>query len=457
MGTIRLTRRQALRGMLAIGGGAALMTACSGTTSTVSTTGTAAETPAAGEPAAAAEAIALRLMAWEGGIGNTKEINEITLPAFMDHNPTIKVKFEAPPWDEYWTKFQTLAASGDLPDVYSESIAYGWDHANQGIALNLQPFIDATLNTDDYYMEMHLNGLRYPSMLHGDLYAFPVRWVGALLFYNKDIFDAVGAAYPDDTWTYDDMLNAAQTLTKVEGGKTVQWGMDPLVTDMLLDPMIKANGGSVVSDDYRRCTITEPVAIESIQWSVDTIQTHKVAPSPATKKGFAQGTFASQVVAMAVSGSWDCDTWREADFAWDVTYIPKGKVSRKMGDGPDSLGIYKASTNKEAAWKLVEYWVSEENQMRMGELPLGCVPFLRKAAESPAFLDRPGSPSGLRALLDMAPDSTSDYGPQWMEWRATIMRNELDLAFLGERSVEESVQAACVGVDQVLASIEWPD
>ena len=36
------------------------------------------------------------------------------------------------------------------------------------------------------------------------------------------------------------------------------------------------------------------------------------------------------------------------------------------------------------------------------------------------------------------------------------MNQELDQAYLGQRSVEESVAAAVKAIDQVLASVEWP-
>jgi hypothetical protein len=95
--------------------------------------------------------------------------------------------------------------------------------------------------------------------------------------------------------------------------------------------------------------------------------------------------------------------------------------------------------------------------MRMEDLIIGGVPFLKKAAYSDTFLNREGNPKGIKTILDMASVLRgADFGPQWMEWRVTIMNQELDQAYLGLRSVEESVQAACAAIDAVLATIEWP-
>ncbi|MGQ9556115.1 MAG: ABC transporter substrate-binding protein, partial [Anaerolineae bacterium] len=404
-----------------------------------------------------AEQITVKVSGWGDVLGKTELLEQTFFTSFKEAYPNVTIQYEPAPWNEYWTKLHAMAASGDIYDLFAMSVAYGWDFANKKITLNLQPYIDTEINTDEYFMEMELNCHRYPNMQTGDLYAFPIRWVGASLFYNVDMFDEVGLAYPDDKWTYDDMLTAAQALTKVSGDKTERWGMMAPAGHVALDAMIKANGGEVVSKDYRKCMLTEPAAVESIQWAVDCIQKHNVAPTPAAAAGFAEGTFASKVVGMVIDGSYMMNPWEQAEFNWDVSWIPNGKVSRVMYGGPDSLSIARLTKAREAAWALLKHWVSEEQQMIMDIFPPGSVPFLRKAAYSDKWLGRGNMPKGAKTVLDMAPVLRgADFGSQWMEWRVTIMNQELDLAYLGERSVEESVQAACAGIDQVLANIEWP-
>jgi len=484
MSRSQLTRRQVLRGLLVLGSGTAALAACGatptpqvikevvtsvverevtkvveGTPQVVKETVVVKETQVVEKEVtvqAQQPQIELKLMSWDSGIGDTKKINEVTLPGFLAATG-IKVTYEAPPWNEYWTKIQTLAASGGMPDAYGQSVAYGWDHANKKISLDVQPFVESDLNQADYFMEMELGCHRYPSPTKGDLYAFPVRWVGEWLFYNKDIFDAAGQKYPDDTWTYDDMLVAAKNLTKVSGDKTEIWGMQAPAGHVALDALIKANGGLVLSPDYKKCMLDMPESVQSIQWAVDTILKHKVAPSPSVISGFTEGPFASKVLAMTLDGSYMADTWKKAEFNWDVSFVPKGTKTRVMYGGPDSISIARQSKYKEAAWALIKYWDGEENQMRMEDLIIGGVPFLKKAAYSDKFLTRAGNPKGIKTILDMASVLRgADFGSQWMEWRVTIMNQELDQAYLGQRSVEDSVAAAVKAIDQVLSTIEWP-
>ncbi len=46
------------------------------------------------------------------------------------------------------------------------------------------------------------------------------------LFYNKTHFDAAGIDYPDATWTWDKVVEVAPQLTKKNGSKVTQWGLD---------------------------------------------------------------------------------------------------------------------------------------------------------------------------------------------------------------------------------------
>jgi multiple sugar transport system substrate-binding protein len=480
-----LSRRKALRGIVGLSAGAAALAACGatptpqviekevtrvveqevtkiveGTPQVVKETVVITETQVVEKVVtvqAAGTPITLRVSSWSGGIGDDKQITDVILKNFMDAHPNVTVTYEPAPWDEYWTKIQTMAASGTVYDLYGQSVAYGWDHANKKISLDLQPFIETSLNTDDYFMEMELSCHRYPNMKTGDLYAFPVRWVGEFLFYNKDIFDAAGQAYPDDTWTYDDMLAAAGALTKVNGDKTEVWGLAAPSGHVSLDALIKANGGMVLSEDYKKCMLTEQVPTDAIQWAVDTILKHNVAPSPSVAQGFADGPFASKVLAMDLEGSYMCESWKGAEFNWDVSYVPKGTQGRVMYGGPDSISMARVTKNPEMAWQLLMEFVNEKTQMAMESLTIGSVPFLKKAAYSDQFLTRPGSPAGLKSILDMASVARgADFGSQWIEWRVTIMNQELDQAYLGQRSVEDSVAAACSAIDQVLDAIEWP-
>ena len=54
--------------------------------------------------------------------------------------------------------------------------------------------------------------------LDNKYYAVPKDYDTIGLWYNKTLFDKAGVSYPDDTWTWDDMYNAAVKLTDKANG-----------------------------------------------------------------------------------------------------------------------------------------------------------------------------------------------------------------------------------------------
>ena len=52
-------------------------------------------------------------------------------------------------------------------------------------------------------------------------YGFPQGFATEIMYYNKDMFDAAGVAYPTDDWTWDDYTAAAEKLTKPMDPSTV--------------------------------------------------------------------------------------------------------------------------------------------------------------------------------------------------------------------------------------------
>ena len=49
-------------------------------------------------------------------------------------------------------------------------------------------------------------------------YAVPFALVNTVLYFNKDMFDAAGIAYPTDDWTWEEFREAAKKLTIDKNG-----------------------------------------------------------------------------------------------------------------------------------------------------------------------------------------------------------------------------------------------
>ena len=136
-----------------------------------------------------------------------------------EYCPGAEVDLQVQPWGQYWDLLKTNAAGGDLPDVFNMSQDRFFFYADNDVLLNLQPYWDE-FGVDTTIWGSGLIG-PYRWGEAGDLYAAPVNWDTVVIFYNKDMFDAAGLAYPTADWTWDGFAEYAAALTDPAAGV---WG-----------------------------------------------------------------------------------------------------------------------------------------------------------------------------------------------------------------------------------------
>jgi multiple sugar transport system substrate-binding protein len=163
---------------------------------------------------------AINMMMW----GDPAELdvwNQIVAD-FESANPDIAVSVEVSDWDSYWTKLKTLLAANTPPDIFAIDAPYYLDYQSKGVLRNLQSYIDADPSVFDGIYPQTLQAYQTADGYFG----IPRDFQTIVLFYNKDMFDAAGLAYPTADWTWDDLRAAAQTLTvdNNSDGTTDQYG-----------------------------------------------------------------------------------------------------------------------------------------------------------------------------------------------------------------------------------------
>ncbi len=368
------------------------------------------------------------------------------IKVFEQKNPGIKVDYDTAAFDPYWQKIQTMYASGNPPDVFDMSIAYTWDFANKGSVLDMESYVSK--NIDKYYRKA-IDMERYPD-INGHVFAMPYQWVASLLFYNKDLFDAAGIAYPTRDWDYETLIDTAKKLTK-DG----QYGFFANGAHTFLDSMIKAYGGMVLSPDFKQVKLDDPVDIEVIQKVVDMIQKDKSAPVAASYEALlASGgdMFRSGKIAMTIDGSYMIDSFKAAPFKWDATMVPNGPVKRSIYGGPDGMSIAKTTKHPAEAWQFVQFMTGPDRPKETW-IP-GGVPITKSVATGKDWYDLHAKwLSDPTVLLDSGNYlDGADFSTKWLEWRINTMNAELAPAFVGQKSVPDAVAAAKAAIEKVLAS-----
>ena len=128
--------------------------------------------------------------------------------AFEASHPGVKIEFVDVASQDYAVKATTMLEGGDTSDVYMiKEIDNLINWQAQGFA--------APLDTANYDMS-GFKGTEVNYAVDGVQYAIPFRSDFWVLFYNKDLFDAAGEAYPTNDMTWDQYAELAKKMTNKE-------------------------------------------------------------------------------------------------------------------------------------------------------------------------------------------------------------------------------------------------
>jgi len=325
--------------------------------------------PADNQPATTGdgvEPVTITYMFW----GDEMEIENVTntLNRFHEYHPHIIVE----PWpvdrDEITVLLTTLAAAGELPDTgfMTEEMAINWARAGFITA----PTITGEMPRDVISFEWEGETVAYSSCV-----------VQLAMYYNRDMFDAAGVAYPPKTaataWSWDEFVDVAKTLTIDVNGNNAhspnfdrnnieQFGfyLEPAVFQLEVWALSN-NGGFFDPNDWRNVIINEPAAAEAIQRIADLYLVHGVMPRWDSLGGTIDSWFLEHNVAMAVNGSWSIGVWlsdamNNHGLNYSVAVLPS--MGRSVTIATAGLAVqYEGSAHPEAAAEFLAWFAATEN------------------------------------------------------------------------------------------------
>ena len=292
-------------------------------------------------------------------------------------------------------------------------------------------------------------------------YAFPDRGAPITFYYNKDIFDANGVDYPNENWTWDDLINAAVALTSDdEDIKEKTYGFP--VGDWWGQWMnfIYQNGGRII-DENGIPVINSPENIEAMKFYKDLVYKWKVSPSKGDYQDMGISSsdtlFLRGKSAMHITGWWLVGSLNNVNVNWDIAPMFGNK---EKGAVPFTTGfaINRRSKHPEAAFKLLDYITSEEGQKIIVKNKLD-VPVDVKVLSN-EFLTQTWSEKGdvnLDAIVETSKDVIKlPNGPYWNELQ-DIIKNEFDLMLMNQKSVEDALDATQENLESMMDNYNFYD
>jgi multiple sugar transport system substrate-binding protein len=367
--------------------------------------------------------------------------------AFNRTRPGSVVNVEPVPYADYYRKLGIAMTSGDAWDLFMINGAYFQQVAPENALLPLSDRIKkAGLKLLDYTIDP-VNG-EHNAMT----YALPYELNMTALFYNKDLFDAARVGYPTDKWTWNDLLRAAKALTRTEGGRTVQWGFFSELHFASITNFLAQNGTSILDRTRSTCRLTDPAAVEALQFMVDFVQTHKVSPLTA-ELPTGVNPFMTGRVAMVISYSFSVQPTLKAPFKWGVAPLPMNK-RRGYAYWTQAVAIYPRSKNVDAAWEFAVFLMSKEAQELMAR-QRGATPSLKSVARSPIYTERP--PDGMDVFareyqVAGVPVQFTDKFFETLSGPTSPLVTALAPAWNGQMRVADAAARACAEINRVMTT-----
>jgi ABC-type glycerol-3-phosphate transport system substrate-binding protein len=252
--------------------------------------------------------------------------------------------------------------------------------------LDLTPFIeqDRTFDREDLH----------PGTLSlfdddGEMWAVPFMIDVDVMYYNRDLLDRYGVAYPQLDWTWDDFLRIGQALYDPDAG-IYGYTPDEQLDDVLA--FVYQNGGKIFDDldDPTRTTFDDPLTVEALDWYAKLMYEREAAATPQqarkaygiagyTQTGIEQGRLGMWMGSLSEREGGPGDV--EWNVNWGIAPLPRGKQSATFAF---ILGytISPQAENPDACWQ----WVS----FLTHQMPRYGMPVRKSLVASEAFEDEMG-------------------------------------------------------------------
>ena len=173
------------------------------------------------------------------------EMYNEAITAFNEEYPNITVNPTFLSWDEYWEKRQTEAAGKNLPDVFQMDMTYVRQYSQNGLVLDLSPYLGGLISTDGFDQSV-----LDIATIEDTTVGMPVSTNALGMFENVVLTEEVGVEpFPGGTWEeYDAWLYEAQDAAEA-AGLDVWGGADPTAFIQPFELILRSEGKSVFTED----------------------------------------------------------------------------------------------------------------------------------------------------------------------------------------------------------------
>ncbi|HEV2064011.1 MAG TPA: sugar ABC transporter substrate-binding protein [Thermoanaerobaculia bacterium] len=387
------------------------------------------------------------------GLGREGEVVKELVPEFERENPGIRVVVQQIPWTAAHEKLLTGFVGGSPPDLAQLGNTWIPEFAAIGALEPLEARISGSraISPDDYF-----EGIWKTNLFDGATYGIPWYVDTRVLFYRRDLLAAAG--YPEVPRTWSGWREAMLKVRAAAGGSryaillpTNEWEQLTIFGLQERSPLL--------GDGDTRGAFARPPFSAAADWYVGLFRDGLAPVVSYTQLGNPYQEFSRGYIAMWITGPWNLGEFRrrlppELQDTWMTAPVPapdgQGEWPGYSLAGGSSLALFRASKEKDAAWRFVEFLSRPSVQTRFYALS-GDLPARRASWEDPAL----SGDVKARAFRDqLARVTPLPRVPEW-EQIAQKVWEDLEAAIRGRETVAASLSILDRDVDRILEKRRW--
>ncbi len=375
------------------------------------------------------------------------------MPEFERRNPGITVKVQSLPWTAAHEKLLTSYAGNSMPDLFQLGNTWIPEFQVLGAIEDLRPWI----NTSRVVSELSFfPGVWATNRADSAIVGIPWYVDTRVLFYRKDLCADAGYVQPPATW--DEWKDLARKLKQAAVREGRRAFAILLPTNEWAPPTILAlqRGASFLKEQNTRGAFSDSLFRDAFEFYCSFFA-EKLAPIGVTQvsnvyQGFAEGFFA-----MYITGPWNVGEFRrrlppEMRDRWMTAPLPApgpGGTGVSLAGG-SSLAMARATSDKDAVWKLIEY-LSDTPQQREFYRITGNLPARKEVWEDTLLTSDPY----LHAFrIQLGALASPPAIPQW-EQIAMKVQDYAEVGSVGKTPVPEILARLDRDVDVILEKRRW--
>ena len=383
----------------------------------------ATETPVAPESAGP---VVLRLGTRDSGAA--LDLHQETIALYEDDNSDVLVQLEAVASRDYDGRLQTMLSANAAPDAIQladESIP---EFVAQGDLVALDDYFPT-----DFDPAIYLPNLLTPGQVDGDQYLLPKSYSTLAIYYNKALFDEAGVPYPEDDWTWDDLLDVALDLTQDLDDDNAPdiWGIQlPATWTTGFEYWVAAAGGQLVSDNGKDFVghMDSEAVINAVTFYADLYNKYRVSPPPTDLEAEYGGNteFVDGKAAMLIfDRSIQADLLANRNIDLGVVGLPQGEDRANILFW-EGYGVASTSAHPRTAANFLTFYTGEPgNEVWVN----AALPTVQSVAESSGLSTDPIEGVWINELNYVVPRAYS-FTPYWDQAGAPALAVALEAAIL---------------------------